>query len=546
MSESLSSWDYIIIGAGTAGCVLANRLSESGRYRVLVLEAGADSKSLVFKMPGGVMLLEGNPKYDWCYSMEPEPAIDNRREMLNAGRVVGGGSAINGMMYMRGHAEDYQDWLAAGNTGWGPEDVARLYKKIEKTKFGIEKTESGSTGKSRTDGLLGVEYPRSMMAISRKFIEASRAYGLPLNQDINGGDNYGVSPTPNSIWKGRRQSTADTYLRPALKRSNLTLLTNAMVCKLLFSRRRVIGVVFKQDGDTRIAYTNQEIILTAGAVRSPQLLMLSGVGPAFHLRDKGISLVYDNPSVGKNLQDHPATYIVNRSRLPTWNRDTVLWRKGVQFLNWLVRRKGPAACGPSQAVAFAKSEAAMTRPDIQITFAPIGYYFSQGKTVIPKSDHVLAMINVCRPLSRGKLLLQSSDYRDAPLIYPALLQEHADVDVMRKGISIARQIFAAMSASLAGEIAPGESIVEDHDINAWIRSTAKDTTHVCGTCRMGVDDSAVVDPQLNVIGTEGLRVADASIMPTIITGNTNAPVIMIAEKAAELILGKKELVLGKN
>ena len=521
-------WDYIIVGGGSAGCIIAARLSEDPNNRVLLLNAGRGGldRMPIVTAPGASIYLMQNPLFDWYHRTEADPSCHDRAERIHNGKTMGGGGSINGMMFIRGAASDFDEWEELGNPGWGYRDVLPYFRKMEHTSIGEDEFHG-------RDGPVGVEYSAPMLDISHRFIEASMEAGIPYNSDINGKSIEGVTRTPSNAFEGVRQSTARTYLYPARKRPNLTVKSGALARRVLFEGNVAVGVEYEVSGRKRKARARKEVVLCAGGVRSPHLLMLSGVGPAEQLENLGIPLVTDLPGVGKNYMDHASNRLSYAVKLPTWSRELGLHDQAKHGLNWLFRKKGPAASGFSQAVAFVKSEPGLSDPDIQITLLPV---------VVPLhkeyKDMVWVFVSECKPTGRGEIKLASANPKDAPIISPSLLSGNETVGKAITGIRIARKIMekGAIKRFVTEEFDPGPVAETDSALEEWVRQSAMSMAHSSGSCKMGQDDMAVVDERLNVRGVENLRVADASIMPTIPSGNINAPTMMIGEKAAALIL----------
>lgn len=506
-------FDYIIIGAGSAGCVVANRLSED--YSILLLEAGGPDDSPELRIPTRWFDLMGT-EVDWLYRTEPQDHANGRVIDLNRGKVLGGSSSINALLYIRGHRRDYERWAELGNVGWGYDDVLPYFKKLEDNPL-------GPSNYHGTGGPLNIADVAHILPISEVFIGAGRKLGLPLNKDFNGARQEGIGWYQMTAKNGERHSAVDAYLRPALDRSNLTVETHAQVTRILFEGRRAIGVEYVQNEQTVQIHVEREVILSGGAINSPQILMCSGIGPADHLRALDIPVVSDLPGVGRNLQDHPKVDLHFTSN-PLTRLDLSL--NGAAQDEYEQSRTGPLSVIRSQVGAFVTIQADSEIPDVQ-------FYAAQADD--QQSWDFALVASLLRPLDRGYLRLRSADAFDYPVIQPEYLSHDEDLQTLIKSVRYARELAAGCGDFLGAEVNPGSSVQSDEEIAAWVRSSLESTWHLCGTCKMGVDSMAVVNPQLQVYGVEGLRVVDASIMPEVVGGNTNAPTIMIAEKAAEII-----------
>jgi len=529
----MEEFDYIIVGAGSAGCVLANRLSADPRTRVLLLEAGGSDRSLTIKMPAATDLYGiGNPRYDWRYMTEPDPTRNGRRDLWPRGKVLGGSSSINAMVYMRGQPSDYDSWARLGNTGWSYRDVLPFFRKCETN-------ENGGNEFRGDAGPLYVGNLRVSHASSDLFIAAAEAAGIPRNHDFAGANLEGVGPIQATQRGGWRHSAADAYLRPAMKRPNLVVKTSALASSVLFDGRAATGVRYVlSDGQTKTALARAEVILSAGAVASPQLLLLSGVGPGSQLCEMGIDCVADIPGVGENLQDHVGAYLNYGIDMPTYNSEQTLWRKALHGANWLFRGRGPGTTPGALSMAFVRSAPEVEDPDLQLHFTPVGYKLTPEELIVLDEPVVTAIPNVNRPKSRGRLCLAGPDARAHPRIFPRLLDHEDDLIVLRRGGRILRRIFATepLAAHIEGELAPGPDVQSDAEWEDYLRRDSITIFHPCGTCKMGVDEMAVVDPMLRVRGVSRLRIIDASIMLLLVSGNINALTIMIGEKGADIIL----------
>jgi len=526
-------YDYIIVGAGSAGCLLANRLSADTQKRVLLLEAGGPDNWIWFHIPVGYLFAIGNPRSDWCFKTEPEAGLNGRVLNYPRGKAIGGSSAINAMIYMRGQAADYDHWRQLGLTGWGWDDVLPYFKKHENHFL-------GASDKHGADGELRVEPPRVHWQLLEAFRAAAEQAGIKSIPDFNTGDNEGCCAFHVNQKRGRRWSSATAFLKPVLNRPNLRLETGCLTEAVLFEGRRAVGVRWRQGGQTRSARCRGEVILAAGAIGSPQLLLLSGVGPAAQLRQHGIAVVLDRPGVGGNLQDHLQLRLIYKVQgITTLNER---YHSPLGFVGMLAEyalfRRGPLTMAPSQLGLFTRSDADQERANLQYHVQPLS--LDRFGEPLHKFPAFTASVANLRPTSRGHVRLRSSDPVDVPAIQPNYLSTDQDRRIAVSAIRLTRRIARqpALASYHPAEYLPGPSVADD--AQALIKAAGDIGTtifHPVGTAKMGLpsDPQSVVDERLRVIGLERLRVVDASVMPTITSGNTNAPTMMIAEKGAALI-----------
>jgi choline dehydrogenase len=527
----MQQYDYIIVGAGSAGCVLANRLSESGKHRVLLLEAGPDKESFWVRTPAGVSFLYTNPTLNWMYNSEEEPMLGNRRVYHPRGMLMGGSSAINGMVYIRGNHFDYDRWAAEGNAGWSAADVLPYFRRAETNLDHVDQYH-GATGPLR------VARASYDIPVVNAFVESGRAAGLPPTEDFNGAQQEGSQLHQFTISEGRRNSTARAYLKPARGRPNLDLLDRAVATRLIVEDGRVKGVCYMRGGQEHRAYAG-ETLLSGGSINSPQLLMLSGIGPAEHLAENGIAVVHDLPGVGRNLQDHicaPVNYETRKGM--SLNKSLSGIHKYLNGARYLLTGSGPLSLGSSQGAAFIRTDPEAPAPDIQISFRAWSFDFAEGVLKMHSYPGVQGAVIQLRPESRGTLTLNPQDPRQAPVLRFNYLTEEYDRATLVRGVRWMRRIAStgAFGDAVVREHGPGEHLQSDEEILSYVRENAQSVMHPVGTCKMGTGPDAVVDPRLRVHGMPGVRVIDASIMPYVVSGNTNAPTIMIAERAADLIL----------
>ncbi|QDL53988.1 GMC family oxidoreductase [Rhodoferax aquaticus] len=532
------TYDYVIVGAGSAGCILANRLSESGEHSVLLLEAGGKDSSFWFKLPVGYVKSYFNPKTNWMYYTEPQAELAGRKIYAPRGKVLGGSGSINAMIYVRGQAKDFDDWALAGNPGWGYHDVLPYFKKLENHP-------AGETAYRGANGPIGITPMKpDAHPICDNYLAACAELGLPLSDDFNAAQFEGAGIYETNTREGMRSSSSFAYLHPAMGRSNLTVETYAHAQKILFDdAKRATGVVVRQQGVERTFHARKEVILAAGAIGSPALLQLSGVANGTLLHKLGIPVVHDLPAVGQHLSDHLCASFYFKANRPTLNDELgSLWGQARAALRYAFTRRGPLAMSVNQAGGFFKGSAQVQHPNLQLYFNPLSYSIPQNVNAALKPDPYsgfLIAFNPCRPTSRGRVEITSRDVQEAPAIHANYLSTQLDCDEAVQGSHFVRKLMQApaLQAITVQEMSPAQNVTDEDSMLEFFRQQSGSIYHLCGTCAMGPEAStAVVNHELRVHGLQGLRVVDASIFPNITAGNINAPTMMVALKAADLIL----------
>ncbi len=529
---------FIIVGGGSAGCVLASRLTAYDRYSVLLLEAGGSDFNFWVQVPIGYGRAFYHPGLNWMYVTKPDAALNGRKLYWPRGKVIGGSSSINAMVYIRGHADDFDEWEAMGNQGWNWREVLPYFKRSECNDLGEDEFRGGQ-------GPLHVStMERDLHPLCQNFIRAAIECGFPANPDFNGASQEGVGLYQNTVKNGIRMSAARAYLNPARRRKNLHIETRSHVTRILFEDKRAVGIEYVKRGKRIQVKAGREVILCAGAVNSPQLLQLSGIGSSRMLKSHNIDVICERNGVGENLQDHLGIDYLYRSLVPTLNNQLhPIWGKMWQGFRYLLNRRGPLSLGVNQGGGFVRTQSHLKKPNMQLFFSPVSYTKAPpGKRPLMNPDHFpgfLLGIQPTRPVSRGRIELESDNPFSSPAIYPNYLSDDADIQEMLEGAKLIRKLAAAPSLSsiIDKELLPGSDVQSDQELIEDIRERSTTVFHPVGTCRMGPNVSTdVIDHQLKVYGVDALRVVDASIFPTLTSGNTNAPTIMVAEKASDLII----------